>query len=589
MYDEERSFSWTNLFIKIIIIIICILFIVWLFSLTNKKVSNKLDIITDNIFSENVDRLKTAGKDYFTTDRLPKEVGEVKKVTLEKLYKDKVLLTLKNKNGENCLAKKSYVSVEKMENEYKMRVYLDCGEEKDYIIFPMEWYNNCTINTNTCDNNKSNNNTNNTTNNTTNNATNNTTNNATNNTTNNATNNNTSNTNNNNTNNNNSNNTNGNTNKPSNSIPTTVEAPYVTTINDYRCDKNTGNWVFIKYCQSSSVVSAKCSVYGGGTVLLSNLTNGAHCSSAKPGSSSNNNNNNSDNSSSSSNTNVIKYEYVKVTNGYWTDWSDYSKWSTTKVTATDYRQVNTKTVSETYTYYEPVSKNDYVGIATCPKPKTGYAKISAKNGVCEYAKKIEIVDEVTPKCDKIDNKVFLYKSGSTCHYRSKDKVTSTVKYHKSDNYVLVVDLDLPSEDKNYTYEVVKRVWRTDNNGSRKLYYIYKKYTKIYEKEYEYSTENATCPEGSERGKKYYCETRTVKYTNNYEAEKICSDSSQKVINGYCYLGKTVNEKKTGIKNVTYYQYRTRKYIDGNTSYKWSTSKNDSELIKKGYKLTGKTC
>lgn len=39
-------------------------------------------------------------------------------------------------------------------------------------------------------------------------------------------------------------------------------------------------------------------------------------------------------------------------------------------------------------------------------------------------------------------------------------------------------------------------------------------------------------------------------------------------------------------NVTYYRSKTCTYTSGGTYYKWSTSKNDTNLIKQGYKLTG---
>ena len=81
MYEENNRFSWTNLFIKIIIVIIFILFTVWLLSLSTKNItrgmSDSLGVLTDNIFSQNVDKMKEVGKSYFTTERLPGKVGEV--------------------------------------------------------------------------------------------------------------------------------------------------------------------------------------------------------------------------------------------------------------------------------------------------------------------------------------------------------------------------------------------------------------------------------------------------------------------------------------------------------------------------------
>jgi len=143
MYEENRRFNWTNFFIKGIIVIIFILFTVWLLSLSNKGINNKLDVLTDNIFSQNIDKMKEVGKSYFTTERLPQKVGEVKTLTLAKMYDENYILELKDKDGHACSAKNSYVSIEKMENEYQMKVYLECGEESDYIVVIMGCYDYC--------------------------------------------------------------------------------------------------------------------------------------------------------------------------------------------------------------------------------------------------------------------------------------------------------------------------------------------------------------------------------------------------------------------------------------------------------------
>ena len=56
--EENRRFSWTDLFIKVILIVIFVLFTVWLLSLSNKGLSNSLDVLTDNIFAQNIEKMK---------------------------------------------------------------------------------------------------------------------------------------------------------------------------------------------------------------------------------------------------------------------------------------------------------------------------------------------------------------------------------------------------------------------------------------------------------------------------------------------------------------------------------------------------
>ena len=141
--EENRRFSWADLFIKIIIVTIFILFTVWLLSLSTKGLSNSLDVLTNNIFSQNIERMKNVGKEYFTLERLPEKVGDIKTLTLEDMYEKNLILELTDKNGNSCSAENSYVSVEKYENEYQMKVYLECGEESDYIIVIMGCYDYC--------------------------------------------------------------------------------------------------------------------------------------------------------------------------------------------------------------------------------------------------------------------------------------------------------------------------------------------------------------------------------------------------------------------------------------------------------------
>ena len=125
MEEENRRGSWASFFIKGIIVIIFVLFTVWLLSLSNRGISDKLDILTDKIFAENIDRMKDVGKSYFTTERLPEKVGEVKTLTLAKMYDEKLILEVKDKNGNACSAVNSYVSVEKMENEYRIKPFAE--------------------------------------------------------------------------------------------------------------------------------------------------------------------------------------------------------------------------------------------------------------------------------------------------------------------------------------------------------------------------------------------------------------------------------------------------------------------------------
>ena len=147
---EERHFSWTDLFIKVIIVLIFILFTIWLISLPNRKrVSSTNNVGSASAFSQNINNMRDVGQSYFTTERLPEKEGDIKTISLEKMYKNKMLLTLTDKNGRACSAKNSYVSIQKVGNEYQMKTYLECGNDSDYIITTMGCYDYCKSDTKT--------------------------------------------------------------------------------------------------------------------------------------------------------------------------------------------------------------------------------------------------------------------------------------------------------------------------------------------------------------------------------------------------------------------------------------------------------
>lgn len=532
MYEENGRFSWTSLFIKIIIIIIFVLFTIWLLSLSTKNatkgLSNSLNVLTDNIYQENIDRMKDVGKSYFTTERLPEKVGDVKTLTLASMYDKNLILEVKDKNGKACSAKNSYVSVEKLETEYQMKVYLECGNESNFIKVIMGCYNYCS--TDICE-------------------------------------------------------------KKDNVKPVTG----------------------------------------------------------------------------------IEYQYSKTTGGKWTSWGNWSEWSKTNVTKTNYRDVETKTVNEDYTYDKTITDSKYMGEATCPKI-TGYNYVSTAKGVCNYTKTVTTTEE--PKCAQTYNGYNLVsQNGFTCNYSKGTTITtSPVACAKTYN-----DYDLTSQN-GFTCNYSKNTYKTTNPVScSQTYNGYNlasqngftcNYSKtvtnqecyqvpvgvktvtpcsgcgvqvvtVYDTKCEdesstatttttvgcpsgYTKSNGTCvankatavtttttvgcPSGYTKSNGTCVKSTTATTTttlacaagfekrgticakdNVYKLaqDAICSEG-QRMSEGKCYKDTTHTERVTETRTVTYYRYRLREYVGGTTDYKWSTSNNDKSLLNAGYKLTGKT-
>ncbi len=136
--NEKRKFPLVDFLLKLVLIIIFVLLLMWLIPWPNN------DALKDQIFNANLQEMKDAATMYFTTERLPQEVGDKTKLTLQDMLDLKLLLPFVDKDGKSCDVEKSYVSLEKLETEYLMKVNLKCSEEEDYILVHMGCYSYCT-------------------------------------------------------------------------------------------------------------------------------------------------------------------------------------------------------------------------------------------------------------------------------------------------------------------------------------------------------------------------------------------------------------------------------------------------------------
>lgn len=135
--EERRGLTIKDLLIRLILIIIFIFLLIWLFPMPDLKPLN------NQIFADNVGRMKEVAKSYYTTERLPKNVGDSKKMTLKEMIDNHLILPLTDSKGKTCNTTDSYVEITKMENEYVIRVNLSCSDNKDYVIEHFGCYDIC--------------------------------------------------------------------------------------------------------------------------------------------------------------------------------------------------------------------------------------------------------------------------------------------------------------------------------------------------------------------------------------------------------------------------------------------------------------
>ncbi len=146
MYTEERKKNLLKEFLlKLILIIIFVLLLIWLVPWPNMdSYMDALNPLKSQIFNSNIQEMKKAAITYFTSERLPQNVGDRKTLTLQQMLDMKLLIPFVDKNGDSCDVTASYVTIEKQETEYLMKVNLKCGEEENYILVHLGCYAYCT-------------------------------------------------------------------------------------------------------------------------------------------------------------------------------------------------------------------------------------------------------------------------------------------------------------------------------------------------------------------------------------------------------------------------------------------------------------
>ncbi len=150
MYTDENERRGSSLLrdflLKLILVVIFVLLLVWLLPKFIKPATTPnvdLSPLTSQIFADNLKRMQDAAISYYTTERLPKEVGDKDTMTLRDMIAKKLVIPFVDKNGKACDVDGSYVTITKMDNEYLMKVNLKCSDKEDYVLVHLGCYNYC--------------------------------------------------------------------------------------------------------------------------------------------------------------------------------------------------------------------------------------------------------------------------------------------------------------------------------------------------------------------------------------------------------------------------------------------------------------
>ena len=150
-YEERKDkSSIKGVIIQILLMVIFIFILIWLFptksdldKLKPTESISSLKPLYDRIFNENIIAMKDSAKSYYTTPRLPKNVGDSVSMTLGEMLDKKIILPFTDSEGKQCDLEESYVKVTKEDEEFVMKVNLKCSNQENYLLVIMGCYDYC--------------------------------------------------------------------------------------------------------------------------------------------------------------------------------------------------------------------------------------------------------------------------------------------------------------------------------------------------------------------------------------------------------------------------------------------------------------
>ena len=551
MYDERKErFSIRDLIIQVLFVAVFVFLLLWLFPMKGDvknsvagSVKETIAPLYDQIFNQNVTSMKEAAISYYTTPRLPKNVGDEEKMTLGEMLSENIILPFVDSKGKQCDLNESYVSITKMNDEYIMKINLKCSNQEDYLLVHLGCYNYC--DGDVCEKKEET-------------------------TT---------------------------TTKPKTTVPARVTTRPVQT--------------------TTTTTTKPVDKYA--------------------------------------------YEYVRVINGKWGDYSNWSEWTTNVINKTSYRDVETKTeteitykteqvktyedVYETKTVQTGTKEEAYTAYKTVPVYETKTVQTGTKQEAYTAYRTVPVYTTQTVQTGTKQEAYTAYRTVPSVYglelvqtgtkqvaytayktvpvYETVQTGTKEEAYTVTEKRFVKMEYSLDCEKactrvEQPVYENVQvtkyrtvPVYETKQTGTKEEAYtayktvpVYETKTVVKETKQEAYTAYRTVPvyetKTVQTGTKEeaYTAYRTVPV---YETKTVQTGTKKEAYTAYktvpVYETKKVKtgtkevitEKKVPVeKTVTYYRSRTREYISGKVETVWSESNNDQKLISQGYALTGNT-
>lgn len=143
----EESFWQRNrsLIFKILIILVCIIILILLIKALKKN--NNVVTYDENTHNANVLKVRLAAEEYFfINNNIQKD--KINEVTLDTLYRNKLLEEVVDGDHKTCHTTKSYVTLAEDGNLYAMKIKLNCSTEEKEEVFYYSTQNMACLNCN---------------------------------------------------------------------------------------------------------------------------------------------------------------------------------------------------------------------------------------------------------------------------------------------------------------------------------------------------------------------------------------------------------------------------------------------------------
>lgn len=140
--NNQKGYTFVDFLIQLIFVVLFVIILVWLFPTKDYLKNNfnetlfyeKDSDVSDSTFVNNINNMMEASKSYFGYNvSLPEALGEEVTITLQELANEHVIIMPKDKNGKTCSGD-SAATITKTTFGYSIKVTLTCGNQTDYII-----------------------------------------------------------------------------------------------------------------------------------------------------------------------------------------------------------------------------------------------------------------------------------------------------------------------------------------------------------------------------------------------------------------------------------------------------------------------